>query len=102
MAPIHSLSSTIIPSARVEYLFVYAVFLGEINHSLDVFRFCLVEERPVTHDITAAFTCSVDKVLYIVFYLLGRAQFQQVGGHVTGETGNGAKCFLSLSHVALV
>jgi hypothetical protein len=57
----------------VLHLFIYAVFLGEFDHSLDVFCLCLVKECPIAHDITAVLTSNIDTFLYIVLHFLWRA-----------------------------
>jgi hypothetical protein len=52
-------------------LFVAAVFPGEVNHSLDIFRLCLIEKRAIADDETTAFASSVDEFLAVDFHFIG-------------------------------
>jgi hypothetical protein len=56
----------------IKYLFVHTVFLGEVNHRLDIFRLCLIKERPIAHDKTTAFASSVNEFLAVSFHFIGR------------------------------
>jgi len=55
------------------YLFVHAVFFGEVNHRLDIFRLCLIEERAIAHDKTTAFANGIDEFLAVSFHFIGCA-----------------------------
>jgi len=54
-------------------LAIYAVLLGEVNHRLDIFRLCMVKERPIAQDKTTAFAGSIDEFLGVISYLIGCA-----------------------------
>ena len=69
--PLYTVSCSGLKLRLIKYLFVHAVFLGEVNHRLDIFRLCLIKERPIAHDKTTAFASSIDKFLGVSSHIPG-------------------------------
>ena len=69
-APLYSFLFRI-ETPLIQYLFVHAVFLGELNHRLDILRLCLIEKGSIAHDETAAFAGSIDEFLAVSFHFIG-------------------------------
>ena len=51
-------------------LLVHAIFLGDVNHRLDIFRLCLIKEGPVAHDKTTALASSIDEFLAVSLHFI--------------------------------
>jgi hypothetical protein len=54
-----------------EYLFVHAVFFGDVNHRLDILRLRLIEKRTIAHDETTTFSSRIDEFFAVVFHFTG-------------------------------
>jgi hypothetical protein len=98
-APMPSLSSRYYKLSPFRCLLVYAVLLGGIHHGLDIFRLCLIEERPVAHDKATTLTDSIYEFLDVISHVLGCAQTQHGGGHVADEASILTQCSLGFHHI---